>query len=55
MTTIDPIKVDKMVENLGPAAKIKNIMTDSTKILKPTHFSRPKDIKTDRLFVGLIL
>ena len=35
----------------GPVTKIKNIKTDLTKILRPTHFSRPKDIKTDRLFV----
>jgi hypothetical protein len=27
--------------------KIENIKTDSTKILRPTHFSGPKDIKTD--------
>ncbi len=40
---------------LGPVTKIENIKTDLTKILRPTHFSRPKDIKTDRLFVGLIL
>ncbi len=39
----------------GPVTKIKNIKTNSTKILRSTHFSRPKDIKTDRLFVGLIL
>ena len=35
---------------MGPVTKIENIKTDSTKILRPTHFSRPKDIKTDRLF-----
>jgi hypothetical protein len=40
---------------MGPVTKIENIKTDSTKILRPTHFSRPKDIKTDILFVGLIL
>ncbi len=31
----------------GPVTKIENIKTDSTKILRPTHFSGPKDIKTD--------
>jgi hypothetical protein len=35
--------------------KIENIKTDSTKILRPTHFSGSKDIKTDRLFFCLIL
>ena len=35
--------------------KIENIKTDATKILRPTHFSGSKDIKTDRLFFGLIL
>jgi hypothetical protein len=39
----------------GPVTKIENIKTDWTKILRPTHFSRPKDIKTDRLFFGLVL
>ena len=34
----------------GPVTKIKNIKTDLTKILRPTHFSRPKDIKTDKFF-----
>ena len=38
----------------GPVTKIKNIKTDSTKILRPTHFSGPKDIKTDKFFFGLI-
>jgi hypothetical protein len=32
---------------LGPVTKIENIKADSTKILRPTHFSGPKDIKTD--------
>ena len=35
--------------------KIENIKTELTKILRPTHFSGPKDIKTDKLFFGLIL
>ena len=35
--------------------KIENIKTDSTKILRPTRFLGPKDIKTGRLFFGLIL
>ncbi len=35
--------------------KIENIKTDSTKILRPTHFSGSKDIMTDRFFVGLNL
>jgi hypothetical protein len=30
--------------------KIKNIKTDSTKILRPTRFLGPKDIKTDSVF-----
>jgi hypothetical protein len=32
---------------LERVTKIENIKTDSTKILRPTHFSGPKDIKTD--------
>jgi hypothetical protein len=36
-----------------PVTKIENIKTDLTKILRPTHFSGPKDIKTDGIFVGL--
>jgi hypothetical protein len=39
---------------LGPVTKIKNIKTELTKILRPTHFSGPKDIKTDKFFFGLI-
>ncbi len=38
-----------------PVTKIKNIKTDATKILKPTHFSWSKNIKTDGFFVGLNL
>ena len=34
----------------GPVTKTKNIKTDSTKILRPTGFLRPKDIKTDKFF-----
>ncbi len=41
--------------NQGPVTKIENIKTDATKILRPTHFSGSKDIKTDRFFVGLNL
>ncbi len=43
------------VKLMGPVTKIKNIRTDATKILRPTHFSGSKDIKTDRFFVGLNL
>jgi hypothetical protein len=32
---------------MGPVTKIENIKTDSTKILRPTHFSGSKDIKTN--------
>ena len=39
---------------MGPVTKIKNIKTGSTKILRLTHFSGPKDIKTDKFFFGLI-
>ena len=38
----------KFFQKLGPVTKIENIKTDSTKILRPTHFSGPKDIKTDQ-------
>jgi hypothetical protein len=34
-------------EKVERVTKIENIKTDSTKILRPTHFSGPKDIKTD--------
>ncbi len=43
------------VGQTGPVTKIENIKTDATKILRPTHFSGLKDIKTDRFFVGLNL
>jgi hypothetical protein len=33
--------------NTKRVTKIENIKTDLTKILRPTHFSGPKDIKTD--------
>jgi hypothetical protein len=35
------------IEKTEQVTKIENIKTDSTKILRPTHFSGPKDIKTD--------
>ena len=36
--------------NWGPVTKTENIKIESTKILRPTHFSGPKDIKTDKFF-----
>jgi hypothetical protein len=36
-----------VVIKMGPVTKIENIKTESTKILRPTHFSGPKDIKTN--------
>jgi hypothetical protein len=45
----------KDVKKWGPVTKIENIKTDETKILRPTRFLGPKDIKTDRFFVGLNL
>ena len=47
-------KLFKMSIKMGPVTKIKNIKTELTKILRPTHFSGPKDIKTDKFFFGLI-
>jgi hypothetical protein len=41
--------------NLDPVTKTENIKTDSTKILRPTRFLGPKNIKTDSFFVGLNL
>ena len=35
------------LKNIEWVTKIENIKTDLTKILRPTHFSGPKDIKTD--------
>ena len=43
------------LEIAGPVTKIENIKTDETKILRPTRFLGPKDIKTDIFFVGLNL
>ena len=40
---------------LGPVTKTENIKTDATKILRPTHFSGLKNIKTDSFLVGLNL
>jgi hypothetical protein len=40
---------------LGIVTKTENIKTDSTKILRPTHFSGSKNIKTDSFFVSLNL
>jgi hypothetical protein len=48
------INFDALIILLGPVTKIKNIKTNSTKILRPTHFSGPKDIKTNKFFFGLI-
>ena len=42
------------VKTKGPVTKIKNIKTELTKILRPTHFLVLKDIKTDKFFFGLI-
>ncbi len=38
---------------MGPVTKTENIKTDWTKILRPTDFSRPKGIKTDKFFLVL--
>ncbi len=38
----------------GWVTKIENIKTDLTKILRPTHFSGMKDIKTDKISFDLI-
>ena len=35
---------------MGPVTKTENIKTDLTKILRPTDFLRPKDIKTNTFF-----
>ncbi len=40
---------------MGPVTKTENIKTDATKILRPTHFSGSKNIKTNVFFVGLNL
>ena len=42
-------------KNMGPVTKTENIKTDATKILRPTHFSGSKNIKTDSFLVGLNL
>jgi hypothetical protein len=39
---------------LGPVTKIKNIKTESIKILRLTHFSGAKYINTNKFFFGLI-
>jgi len=39
---------------MGPVTKTKNIKTDLHKMLRPTYFSGPKDIKTNKLFFCLI-
>ena len=41
---------DRTLGNTGPVTKNKNIKTDATKILRPTDFFSPKDIKTDNFF-----
>jgi hypothetical protein len=41
------------LNKLKRVTKIENIKTDSTKILRPTHFSGPKDIKTNKFFLVL--
>ncbi len=48
------MNLKKNVKIQGPVTKIENIKTDLTKILRPTHFSGPKDIKTDKFLFGLI-
>ena len=40
--------------NNGRVTKIENIKTNLTKILRPTHFSGMKDIKTDKITFDLI-
>ncbi len=47
------LKSDEIIQ--GPVTKTENIKTDAAKILRPTRFLGPKDIKTDRIFVSLNL
>ncbi len=44
-----------LTESSERVTKIENIKTDATKILRPTHFSGSKNIKTDSFSVGLNL
>jgi|LakMenEpi03Aug12_release.lakeMendotaPanAssembly.Ray.scaffolds.fasta_scaffold2817237_1 hypothetical protein len=44
-------EVDNKIDRV---TKIKNIKTDSPKILRSTHFSGPKDIKTNKVVFDLI-
>jgi hypothetical protein len=44
----------KNVIRSGPVSNAKNIKADSPKILRPTHFSRTKDINAKKLLVGAI-
>ncbi len=44
----------KTLKLFGQVTKIENIKTDLPKILRPTHFSGPKDIKTDKVSFDLI-
>ncbi len=43
------------LNRMGPVTKTENIKTDANKILRPTHFSGLKNIKTDSFLVGLNL
>ena len=39
---------------LGEVTNAENIKADTPKILRPTHFSGPKDIKAEKWVVGVV-
>ncbi len=41
-------------KNMGEVTNAENIKADTPKILRPTHFSGPKDIKAEKWVVGVV-
>ncbi len=39
---------------MGPVTNAENIRADTPKILRPTHFSGPKDTKAKKLVDGVV-
>jgi hypothetical protein len=45
---------ESVLDRVGEVTNAENIKADRPKILRPTHFSGPKDIKAEKWVVGIV-
>ena len=46
--------ISSYLQFMGEVTNAENIKADTPKILRPTHFSGPKDIKAEKWVVGVV-